>query len=137
MTVTAPVAPVPRMRAATSALAEALFSSEDGPPPAARLSWLCDELEDFLGRAGPKARLFFRLSLLAVSVLAPLMIRRLTPLRALPLAARTRALARLEESALALPLFAVKVILCILYYEHPDVAREIGYAGSFQMEAAS
>jgi hypothetical protein len=124
------------MRAATSALAEALFASEDGAPPAARLRWLCDELDDFLGRAGPKARLFFRLSLLAVSVLAPLMIRRLRPLRTLPLAARTQALTRIEESAFALPLLAVKAILCILYYEHPDVVREIGY-GACASEAAS
>jgi hypothetical protein len=117
----------PRMLATTSALAEALFAADEGAPPAARMRWLCDELADFLERSGAKARLFFRLSLLAVSILAPLMIRRLVPLRALPLAERTRALARLEESAVALPFFAVKAILCILYYEHPEVAREIGY----------
>jgi hypothetical protein len=118
-----------RMLAGTSALAEALFAAPEGPPPAERLRWLCDELHDFLARSGPKARFFFRLSLLAVSILAPLMVRRLAPLRALPLAERTRALARLEASAVALPFFAVKAILCILYYEHPEVARELGFGG--------
>ena len=53
------------------------------------------------------------------------MIFAFVPLRALPLERRTRALERFEASAIALPLFALKAIFCVLYYEHPDAAREI------------
>jgi hypothetical protein len=118
------------------ALAEALFSTEAGPPPAERLDWLVRELDDFLDRMGGRGRLLLLLSLFAVSWLAPLLTFRLRSLRSLPLPARIDALERLERSRLAMPLLAVKAILSVLYYEHPDAAREIGFDGAC-LKAAS
>lgn len=118
-----------RFLSAMRATAEAIFATEAGPPPPERLDWLCVEIEDFLARAGSNTRLVLRLALLAVSVLAPLLLLRFAPLRKLPLAERVRALARLEHGAFAPPLLALKALLCVLYYEHPDAAREVGFDG--------
>ena len=112
------------------ALAEAIFSTESGAPPAERLDWLMRELDDFLGHAGPRARALLRLSFFAVAWLAPLLTLRFRPLRSLPLPARIDAVERLERSQVAMPLLATKAILSVLYYEHPDAAREIGFDGA-------
>lgn len=112
------------MRAAAQAVAEALFVTERGGGD--RVGWLLVELEDFLSRCGTKSRLVFRACLLAVSLLGPLVAGRLSRLRTIERPRRARALARLERSPLAMPLLAVKAILCLLYYEHPDVVRELG-----------
>ena len=115
------------MRLATHALAEALFTTEAGPPPEDRLAWLVDDLDDFLSRSGPRARFVYRLCLLAITIVAPLMIGRLPPYRALSREQRARALERMEHSTLGLAVFGAKAMLCILYYEHPDAARLIGH----------
>jgi len=120
----------PGTLASARALAEAIFSTESGPPPAARLDWLMDELDDFLGRVGARGRVLLLLSFFDVSWLAPLVAFRFRPLRSLPLAARVDALERLERSRIAMPLLATKAILSVLYYEHPDAAREIGFDGA-------
>ncbi len=120
----------PRMLAAIEALAEALFSTDAGPPPRARIEWLSREMDDFLARAGSRSRFVFRMSLLLVSIAAPILRGRFASLRALPIEERTEALERMERSRLALPLLAVKAMLCILYYEHPDAAKEIGFDGA-------
>jgi hypothetical protein len=120
----------PRMLRAARALAEAIFSTEAGPPPPERLDWLVRELDDFLARVGSRTRLVLWLSVFAVSWLAPLLSFRLLPLRALPLPKRIDALERLERSHAAMALLATKAILSILYYEHPDAAREVGFDGA-------
>jgi hypothetical protein len=112
---------------AAKAVAEALFSSADGPPPAERIEWLGRELQLFLDRAGWRASVFYRLGLWMVSLVAPLFIRRLGPLRTLSVPLRISALNRMERSAVASAVLGVKAILCIIYYEHPDAARELGY----------
>ena len=119
----------PRALGAARALAEAIFATDAGPPPSDRVAWLSAELDDFFARVGTKSRWLFLLSLFAVSVVAPLLVRRASPLRALPLDVRTDALERMERGRLALPLLAVKAMLCVMYYEHPDAAREIGFDG--------
>lgn len=120
----------PRMRDAVLALAEAIFTTHDGPPPRERLEWLADELDHFLGHAGTKARLSFQLCLNAVTMVAPPLVGRRPPLSALPLADRLHALERMEQSPAALALFGAKTILCLLHYEHPDAARENGFDDS-------
>lgn len=120
----------PALRATTHALAEALFTTDEGPPPEERLAWLVDDLDDFLARSGPRALFVFRLCVLAVGLVAPLLVGRLTTLRALATPDRLRALERMERSPLALALFGAKTTLCILYYEHPDAAREVGFDGA-------
>jgi hypothetical protein len=111
-------------------VAEALFTTDEGPPPEERLDWLCDELDDFFAHAGGRALFVFRLCMLAISVLAPLLCMRLPPFRGLPREDRFRALERMERSALALAVFGAKTTLCIVYYEHPDAARAIGFDGA-------
>jgi hypothetical protein len=119
-------------------VAEALFTTTEGPPPPARLGWLCAELADFLGRIGPRARWTFRLALWFVAWSAPLALGRLPPLARLSQADRFRALERMERGGMAqtAAILAVKAVLCILYYEHPDAAAEIDFDGCC-MERAS
>jgi len=110
-------------------VAEAVFCTAEGPPPGERLDWLALELEDFLARAGSQTRLTLRLALFALSILAPLMVLRFTSLSRMPVTERARAIGRLEHSSLGAPVLAVKALLCVLYYEHPDAAEEIGFDG--------
>lgn len=118
-----------RMRKATYAVAESLFRAPEGPPPSDRLHWLVDDVDHFLSKAGPRSRLIFRSCLLAISVLAPLTVWRVGPYRSLPDAKRAEALERLERSPFGLAVFGCKMLLCILYYEHPDAARLAGFDG--------
>lgn len=111
------------------AFAEALFSTEDGPPTAARMDWLMKEMDEYLQRAGPGARVIFGLALFVVSWLSPLFIWRLPTLRLLDVPERVEALTRMEESFASAPLLAVKAFLCVVYYEHPDVQAEVGHVG--------
>ncbi len=117
-------------------VAEAVFSTAEGPPPGERLDWLALELEDFLARAGAQTRLTLRLALFALSILAPLMVLRFTSLSRLPVTERARAIGRLEHSSLGAPVLAVKALLCVLYYEHPDAAEEIGFDGQCLLPGA-
>lgn len=117
------------MLRALGAIAEALFATASGPPPRDRIGWLLEECEDFLSRAGARSRLLVGLGVLAVSLLAPLMVLRFPPLRRLSHRERVRALRKLEASPAASPLFAIKALLSLVYYEHPDAAREIGFDG--------
>lgn len=123
-----------RQRLATRALAEALFTSDDGPPPAERIDWLVDDLDDLLGRAGLRARLLYTACLFAISVLAPLYLGKLPSLRALSQDDRVRALEHMERGSLGLAVFGAKAVLCILYYEHPDAARGLGFDGACLVE---
>lgn len=108
-------------------VAEALFSTEEGPPPADRLDWMEEDLADFFGHLGLRGRLVFRVCLAAVYFLSPLMIGRLRTMAGLDLGERVSALLRFEETPLSLTLLACKAILCIVYFEHPDAAAEIGW----------
>ncbi len=111
------------------AFAEALFSTAEGPPPAARLDWLMAEMEDYLDAAGPAARFVFTLALTVVAWVSPLFIGAFPTLARLEVADRVRALTRMEESFASAPILAVKAFLCVVYYEHPEVQRECGHLG--------
>ena len=110
-------------------MAEAIFYGPGGPPSADRLRWLVQEADDFLARAGARTRILILLSAWLVNLFSPWAIFRFRPLRRLPLGERVRALTRLERSALSAPLLAIKALLSLLYYEHPDAAREVGFDG--------
>ena len=111
------------------AVAEALFARGDRAPPPERIAWIEHEFEDFLARSGAGARRMLGLLLWIVSVLAPLLAGRFGLLRGLPVGDRVRALSTLERRWGA-PLLAVKAILSLIYYEHPDAAREVGFDGA-------
>ena len=36
----------------------------------------------------------------------------------------------MEETPLSLAFFGAKAVLCIVWYEHPDSAREIGWSST-------
>lgn len=120
----------PSLREAARAVAEAMFTRDDGPPSGASLDWLCAELDDFFRHAGARAALVFRACITAISWVAPWTVGRLVPFARLGAADRGEALARMERGPLALAVFGAKAILCILYYEHPSGARWAGYDGA-------
>lgn len=119
----------PPLRKATRAFAEALFSDEASPPPNDRLEWALEDLENFLALSGGRARAVFQASMLAVTTLAPLTIRRAGPLWRLSIPHRIEAIEQFERTPLGLAVFGAKAMLCIVYYEHPDSAAEIGFTG--------
>ncbi|MCA9632899.1 MAG: hypothetical protein KC766_34840 [Myxococcales bacterium] len=119
----------PRAIAAALAVAECLFAAESGPPPRQRLTWLGRELDDFLERIGADARSSYLLGLFALGVLGPLLSLSFTPLRSMDLERRAKALSKVETSFASGLLLAVKAMLCIIYYEHPDAAASIGFDG--------
>lgn len=107
------------------AVAEALFSSEAGAPPAERLDWLGKELRGFAGHSGEDARRILSLTLFAVTVLGPLLSFQFGFVDK-SLAERRELLEKIERGPLAPAILAVKAALCILYFEHPDAQKEIG-----------
>lgn len=116
-----------RTQAGVRTLAEALFHGSSRPAPAERLDWVAAEVTDVVRHAGPRARLLFQLCLLAVHVLAPLSIGRLARLARMDVPTRIRALTRLERTGFGAGLvLALKALLCTVFYEHPDSAREVG-----------
>lgn len=121
-----PGLPARSLRAAR-AIAEALFARADGPPPADRLDWTVADLGDFFGHVTLRARLLFRACIATLFWIAPLLVFRVPPLSRLSVPERVRALERVEKSPLSLALLGAKAPLCIVYFEHPDAAREIGW----------
>jgi hypothetical protein len=107
-------------------VAEALFCGPGGPPPAERLDWLIDDIHDFVTQSGPRVMAIFTGGVLAATWLAPPLIGKVPPLSRLSIAERCEALEAMEHTPLGLPLLAVKAMLSILYYEHPDSLRDMG-----------
>ncbi len=119
----------PWMMRNVRAIIEAVFSDVEGPPPSDRLDWLCNDFEDFLARV-PSARLTYRVGVIAICIVGPLVARRLSSFRSLPVEDRVTALQKLESSPLGFAVLGMKVLGSIVYYEHPDAAREIGFDAS-------
>jgi hypothetical protein len=112
-------------------VAEAIFTTEEGPPPPARLAWLCADMRDFLAKSGPQARSIFTFALFAVCWVWPLTIGRWPSLARMNVKDRADALERFEGGNMAqsASVLALKATLCIVYFEHPDAARAIGFEG--------
>lgn len=129
----------PSQQRAMRALIEAVFARKSGDdvvaPPEPRISWVCAEIDDFLSRVTTRSRLVVLLSLFAVSVIAPLLARRFGGLASLALSDRIHALELFERSPLAPALLAVKALVSLHYYEHPDAAREVGFDGACMVES--
>lgn len=123
------------LRQPTRALAEALFSTEQGPPPRERIDWLIDDLSDYLSQSGFRARAAYRACLAGIQTVAPVLAGHAPPFHRLPLEARVEALTRMEESPLGLAVFGAKTMLCLIYFEHPDAAAEIAFDGACLKEA--
>lgn len=125
-----PGAPVsPRIGQRGRAIAEALFASEDGPPPADRLDWVEHEISDFASRIGLWGRFVIVSCMWITCIWGPVSTGRLRSLEALTWIERKEVLERMELGFAALPFLAVRAMLCLVYYEHPDASREIGFDG--------
>jgi hypothetical protein len=109
-------------------IAEALFSVDGSPPPAERMAYLRREYDDFMSRASARGRFYFAAGGLVVSIAAPLLLGAARSLRSLPLDRRIAALERFESSPIGSILIALRAILCLIYYEHPDSAKDAGLA---------
>ena len=117
-----------RFARAATCIAEALFARESGVPPAERIEWFCDDLADFIHHAGTRLRWLFPLGMFAVLWLIPLLLFS-RPLPWLSVAKRTKVLARIERSPFGLSMLLVKTMMCVVYFEHPDVEGAIGFDG--------
>lgn len=109
------------------AFAEALFSVDGTAPDAARMDWFCDDFSDFAAHLTPKARRLLGACLAMPTWLAPPLVGKVGRLRTLPIAERIEALEKLERSPIGIALFATKAMTSLVYHEHPDAAREIGW----------
>jgi hypothetical protein len=105
-------------------VSEALFAGENGPPPHERLQFLVDDMQHYLRHSGFRTRTMVRVSMLLIDLVVPILTLR-RPLRWLSWPERVAALATIERSAAGLLVLFVKVLLCLVYYEHPDAEQEL------------
>jgi hypothetical protein len=110
-------------------LAEVVFANEDGPPPPERIRWFVHEFDDFVSRIGTRSRFIVGAAMSVVTRVSPLFALRPGPLHRLTLEQQVIALERLERSPLAASLLATKAAMCLVWFEHPDSAAEIGFDG--------
>lgn len=109
------------------AFAEALFSRDGRAPDSARMDWFEHDLSDFAKHLTPRARRLLSACLAMPTWLAPPLVRKVGRLRTLSIAERIEALHALERSPIGIALFATKAMTSLVYHEHPDAAREIGW----------
>lgn len=121
--------PVKGWGAHVIAVCEALFATREGSPPYDRLVWVWTHIYDFSERVGGLGVFAFRLSLFFLTWVAPLFVFSLPPLRRLSVERRIEALERFERSPLGITFYALKAMLCMMYFEHPDAAKEVRFDG--------
>lgn len=128
--------PTPTMRweRQLHAIAGALFEENGQPPPEDRLNWLVYQIRDLLEQAGGRGALVYRLSLFVVAWVAPFFVFRFPTVIGLSQENRVKALLRVEHSPLKMMLFALKALLCIVYFEHPDAAQQVAFDGRGLLE---
>lgn len=119
------------------AIAEAMFSRTEGPPPPERLEWLARQMADFMAHAGARTRLLLRGSIAAVAGSGAIFSGKFRMFRDLSLAERLHVLEKAERGPVGLATFAVKAMTSILWFEHPDSAREIGFDGGCRTDGQS
>jgi len=119
------------------AVAEVLFVTGEGPPPPERLDWLCSELDSFAAQAGSRPRMLIQLCLWVVWWIGPLLAFKLGTFGRLDAAGRTTALEKLEAGPLGLAVVGLKTILCMIWFEHLEVSRRVGFAPACLVEAPS
>lgn len=114
--------------AAVIAVAETLFavSSDEAPQALSRLDY---EVADMRQRIGGKGMFVFGLSVFALYWIAPLWSLTLPTLARHSLEKRADILERWERSPFGMSLFAVKAILCIVWFEGADAAAGMKFDG--------
>ncbi len=116
-------------------VAEAVFSDGEGPPDADRMDWLIRDVDDFLEHIGDSRRSVIG-ALFGLHAVTPVVTRSGQSLARMSIPERIEALTKVEESFASGLLLAVKALLCIIYYEHPDAGREIGFDAGCLTEVA-
>ena len=114
----------PPLARAVTAVVEAMFADESGPPPPDQVRFVAEDIQEFLFYSGLRLRWLYGACLFAVVWLAPLLSGS-APLIFLPWQQRVRQLARAESSLFALPFLLVKTVICIIYFEHPDAEADL------------
>lgn len=109
-------------------LARTLFDTGAGVPEP-RLDWVVAELRDMLAYTGALARFGLRMAVAFLQFAPILLFGRLRRFTSLRTAERTRMMRWLEEGPFAIAFVPVKLYLCMVYFEHPDAARETGWDG--------
>lgn len=109
-------------------VARTLFDAGAGVPEA-RLDWLIAELRELFARAGALTRLALRASIAFLQLAPPLLLGRLARFTRLAPGERVRLLERVEGGPFNMLFVAVKLYLCMVYFEHPDASRATGYDG--------
>lgn len=104
-----------------------------GGGDAARLEWAIGDLSDFLASAGPRTSLIFSVALFFVAWMPLFFIGRLGPLSKLAPEHGALYLEKLDRSRLAALLLLPKALFSLVYFEHPDSLKEIGFDGSCMM----
>lgn len=118
----------PFLRVEVRAFAESFFATAEGPPEAGHLDWALDELGQLLAHAGVRARFLFRMSVLTMAFLVPLiLLGRARRFSRMDDADRLEALHRAERSPAGLAVFLVRAMISFTYYEHPKGAASIGW----------
>ena len=109
-------------------IAETLFDPGTGTRiPSARLDWMASELADYTRLAGARTSNGLGLIMLGLQLLPLLVLGKPSRFTSLGFDDRHRFLVKVEKSRLLAPLLsALKIILSLVYFEHPDVLREAG-----------
>jgi hypothetical protein len=116
-----------RTERAIAVFAETLFSTDSGLPPRDRVDGVVASASALLSATTVRSRLMFQICLFAMLWVAPLFIRRGPGLARLPLGQRVAALTAMEHTPTgAAMVLAIKAVLCMLWYEHPEAAQEVG-----------
>jgi hypothetical protein len=121
----------PRHRRMMRALAEAYFAHDDGPTPE-RLDDFVEDVDHFIAPASKTLRAGLRFTLDLLHFLPPLVVRRFATFESLTRDERSHMLDAMERSRFAiftLVFIAWKTILSMLFFEHEDELRAMGYPG--------
>ncbi len=128
----------PFLRVEVRAFAESFFATTEGPPDPEHLDWALDELGQMLAHAGVRARFLFRMSVLTMALLVPLvLLGRPRRFSRLDDADRLEALHRAERSPAGLAVFLVRAMISFTYYEHPKGAAAIGWDQKCMISASA
>jgi hypothetical protein len=113
-------------------LAAQIFDDGRGIDPE-RLDWAIADLELFLRGAGPRTTFLFRVALYVVAWMPLFFVARLGPLSRLDKDSAALYLDRFDRSRLSPLLLLPKAVFALVYFEHPDSLKEIGFDGSCMM----
>jgi hypothetical protein len=105
--------------------------------PDERLQWMSSELRDYARCAGPRTSNGVSAIFLALQLLPLFVIGKFSRFTRLAPVDRTRYLEKIERSRILAPLLATtKIVLSLIYFEHPDVLREAGVTSTCLLPAS-